>query len=60
MLITRRPIAPLANFVDTLWASERGALPHARELNLPTGRADIVIPLLDGQAITRFADANDL
>jgi AraC-like DNA-binding protein len=60
MLISRRPIAPLATFVDTLWASERGALPHARELNLPTGCADIVIPLLDGQAITRFTDAHDL
>jgi AraC-like DNA-binding protein len=60
MLISRRPIAPLAAFVDTLWASERSALPHARELNLPTGCVDIVIPLLDAQAITRFADADDL
>jgi AraC-like DNA-binding protein len=60
MLLSRRPIAPLAAFVDTLWASERGALPHARELNLPTGCADIVIPLLDAQAITRFTDADDL
>ncbi|MGY4828274.1 helix-turn-helix domain-containing protein [Sphaerotilaceae bacterium SBD11-9] len=59
MLLTRRPIAPLAGFVDTLWASERGAMPHAREINLPTGRADIVIPLLEGQTLTRFADAGD-
>ncbi|HET7793392.1 MAG TPA: AraC family transcriptional regulator [Rhizobacter sp.] len=59
MLLTRRPIAPLSDFVDTLWASERGAMPHAREINLPTGRADIVIPLLEGQALTRFVDASD-
>jgi AraC-like DNA-binding protein len=59
MLISRRPIAPLTAYVDTLWASERNALPHRREFNLPTGCADIVIPLLDGQAITRFADADD-
>ncbi|MBC7957544.1 MAG: AraC family transcriptional regulator [Cytophagales bacterium] len=59
MLLSRRPIAPLAPFVDTLWASERGPLPHAREANLPTGRCDIVIPLLERQTITRFADADD-
>lgn len=60
MLIARRPMAPLANFVDTLWASERGAMPHAREANLPTGRVDIVIPLLDHQAITHFTSADDV
>ena len=60
MLISRRPRAPLADFVDTLWASERGAMPHAREANLPTGRVDIVIPLLDHQTITRFTAADDL
>ena len=60
MLISRRPIAPLTAFVDTLWASERGAMPHAREANLPTGRVDIVIPLLDHQTITRFTHADDL
>jgi len=60
MLLTRRPIAPLDTFVDTLWASERGALPHARERNLPTGCADIVIPLLERQAITRFTSVDDL
>jgi AraC-like DNA-binding protein len=59
MLISRRPMAPLANFVDTLWASERGAMPHAREANLPTGRVDIVIPLLQRQVITRFRGADD-
>lgn len=59
MLISRRPMAPLANIVDTLWASERGALPHAREANLPTGCVDIVIPLLEHQAITRFTGADD-
>lgn len=60
MLLTRRPIAPLAAFVDTLWASERSALPHPRESNLPTGRADIVIPLREHQALTRFTGTDDL
>ncbi len=60
MLLSRRPIAPLSPYVDTLWASERGAMPHAREFNLPTGRADIVVPLLDHQAITRYTSAQDL
>jgi AraC-like DNA-binding protein len=59
MLLTRRPIAPLAPFIDTLWANERGPLPHAREVSLPTGRFDIVIPLLERQTISRFADAQD-
>lgn len=59
MLISRRPMAPLASFVDTLWASERGAMPHAREANLPTGRVDIVIPLLERQVITRFTSADE-
>jgi AraC-like DNA-binding protein len=60
MLLTRRPIAPLASFVDTLWASERSALAHARELNLPTGRVDIVIPLREQQALTRFTGTDDV
>lgn len=60
MFFSRRPVAPLAAFVDTLWASERAALPHARERNLPTGCVDIVIPLLDGQRITRFTGIDDL
>lgn len=59
MLLTRRPIAPLAPHVEMLWASERGARPHEREFNLPTGRADIVIPLLDGQRISRFRSSDD-
>lgn len=53
MLIARRPIAALAPYVQTLWSSERGPQPHRREYNLPTGCADIVIPLLDGQRISR-------
>jgi AraC-like DNA-binding protein len=60
MLLSRRPIAPLAAHVAQLWASERGAMPHRREYNLPTGCVDIVIPLREGQAIHRYADANDL
>ena len=59
MLLTRRPIAPLMPHVEMLWASERGAQPHAREFNLPTGRVDIVIPLLDGQRISRYRSHDD-
>ncbi|MCR5881378.1 AraC family transcriptional regulator [Rhizobacter sp. J219] len=59
MMLTRRPIAPLVPHVEMLWASERGAQPHPREYNLPTGRVDIVIPLLDGQRIHRFAGSHD-
>jgi AraC-like DNA-binding protein len=60
MLLSRRPIAPLAAHIEQLWASERGALPHRREYNLPTGRVDIVIPLREGQSIHRYADSADL
>lgn len=60
MLLTRRPIAALAPYVQTLWAAERGALPHTREYNLPTGCVDIVIPLLDGQHIHRYALRDDV
>ncbi|RQP26046.1 AraC family transcriptional regulator [Piscinibacter terrae] len=59
MLITRKPAAPLALFVEHLWFSERGALPHRRERSLPTGCADIVIPLLEGQDILRYGSEDD-
>lgn len=59
MLISRKPAAPLCAFIDTLWAAERSAMPHARERNLPTGRVDIVIPLLEGQTISRYAGPDD-
>lgn len=32
--------------MEFIWFSARGALPHARERSLPTGCADIVVPLL--------------
>ena len=60
MMLSRRPIALLAGLVHTLWASERGGMPHARERNLPMGCVDIVIPLLQGSTITRFAGSDDL
>jgi len=58
MLIQRVPAPPLDAFVARLWASERGALPHARERNLPTGCVDIVIPLHEHAEITRFDHAD--
>jgi AraC-like DNA-binding protein len=55
---SRRPAAPLDAFVARLWTSARSApLPHAREWNLPTGGADLVVPLT--QAALRRYDAAD-
>ncbi len=53
MLVTHRPAAPLAWHIDMLWYASREALPHGRERGLPTGRVDIVIPLLQ-DSILRF------
>lgn len=56
----RRPQAPLDAWVESLWTSERGhGLPHAREWGLPTGRADIVVPL-NRESILRYTSADDL
>ena len=53
MLLSHRPPAPLDAFVDSIWVAERGALQHNRERSLPTGRADVVIPLLQ-DSIVRY------
>ena len=56
---SRRPVAPLDRFIETVWTSERSAgLAHAREWGLPTGSADLVIPL-DGQRLWRFESVDD-
>jgi AraC-like DNA-binding protein len=46
MFLSQRPAEPLAAYVDCLWYSARGPLPHTRERSLPTGCVDIVVPLL--------------
>lgn len=46
------PRGPLARHVERLWASRREALPHGLEWLLPSGRADLVIPLHD-EAVLR-------
>lgn len=46
MHLRLRPSGPLHAYVDSLWYGARDALPHARERYLPTGCADIVVPLL--------------
>jgi AraC-like DNA-binding protein len=51
MLLRQRPATPLQPYVDSLWYSERCALPHTRERSLPTGCADIVVPLLQDHLI---------
>ncbi|MCW5658911.1 MAG: AraC family transcriptional regulator [Burkholderiaceae bacterium] len=51
MHLRQRPSGPLQAYVETLWYGERGALPHARERCLPTGCADIVVPLLQDHLI---------
>ncbi len=53
MLVTHRPLAPLAAHVESIWFVAREALPHSRERALPTGRVDIVIPLLQ-DSVVRF------
>jgi AraC-like DNA-binding protein len=55
MLLRHRPTGPLAAHVDCLWYSARGALGHTRERSLPTGCADIVVPLLQDHLI-RYDD----
>ena len=52
-LVRHRPDGLLAAHVDAIWFASRPALPHSRERSLPTGRVDIVIPLLQN-SIVRF------
>ena len=58
MLLRHQPSLPLSAFVDSIWYSERAALPHVRERSLPTGCADIVIPLRQ-DFIVRFESADE-
>lgn len=58
MLLRHRPSPPLAALIDSIWLAEREALPHSRERSLPTGCADIVIPLLQ-DSIVRFDGVDD-
>lgn len=53
-----RPSGPLHAYVDRLWYSQRGPLPHVRERFLPTGSADIVVPLLQDHLI-RYESEHD-
>ncbi len=59
MFVRRQPSARLAPHVDSLWFSARGALPHSRERSLPTGSADIVVPLLQDDLI-RYDSEQDV
>jgi AraC-like DNA-binding protein len=43
--LERRPVLPLAYFVDRLWYCRAPDLPHARERVLPTGRMQILFNL---------------
>lgn len=58
MLFSQCPAGPLAAHVECLWYSARGALPHTRERSLPTGCADIVVPLLQDHLV-RYDDHAD-
>lgn len=58
MYLRQRPSGPLRSYVDSLWYAERGALPHTRERLLPTGCADIVVPLLQDHLI-RYDSVDD-
>ncbi|HUG25207.1 AraC family transcriptional regulator [Piscinibacter sp.] len=57
-MFRHQPAPPLQPFVDCLWLNERGALTHTRERGLPTGCADIVIPLLQDD-ILRYEHEDD-
>ena len=59
MLLSRRPAAPVSDYVEAIWYSSRPALPHRRERALPTGLADIVIPLLQ-DSVVRFDSVDAL
>ncbi|NRF67982.1 helix-turn-helix transcriptional regulator [Aquincola sp. S2] len=57
---SRSPAPPLDRFVSMLWTSARPqGLAHAREWNLPTGCADLIVPLTQG-ALHRFAGRDDM
>ncbi len=58
MHLRHRPSGPLHTYVDSLWYSSRDALPHTRERCLPTGCADIVVPLLQDHVI-RYDSEHD-
>jgi AraC-like DNA-binding protein len=53
MFVRHYPAAPLASHVEMLWFASRETLPHSRERGLPSGRVDIVIPLLQ-ECVLRF------
>ena len=57
MNVTHRPAGALAAHVESIWLSSRPALAHRRERSLPTGRVDIVIPLLQ-ESVIRFASVD--
>jgi AraC-like DNA-binding protein len=60
MFLRHRPAAALAAHVDCLWYSARGALPHTRERSLPTGCADIVVPLLQDCLLRYDSETGDI
>lgn len=59
MFLSLRPAGPLQAHVDCLWYAAHGALPHTRERLLPTGCADIIVPLLQDHLI-RYDSAHEL
>ncbi|HEX5737047.1 MAG TPA: helix-turn-helix domain-containing protein [Hydrogenophaga sp.] len=58
MFLNHQPCVPLNTFVESLWYSERDALPHTRERSLPTGSAHMVVPLLQAHLI-RYDGVDD-
>src|SRR5918995_4848349 len=42
------PAQPLAQFVDLFWLCQREALPHAKELALPTATVELVFEIREG------------
>ena len=51
MLLTYRPTAPIASYVEQFWYCEDYQMPHRRERVLPNGRFQLIINLSDNFVI---------
>jgi hypothetical protein len=50
MVVTHKPVAPLAPYVEQFWYCEEYFTPHRKERVLPSGRFQLIIHLTDGFA----------
>jgi len=50
MVVSHKPVAPLAPYVEQFWYCEEYFAPHRKERVLPSGRFQLIIHLTDGFA----------